>query len=134
MLKFVMTLALFATSVCGCATGSSKAKAESGSMGTADLTVTNVLDDSYRIYFVPYSGAPQVYLGRVQAGSTKKLRIKLTAGTYEDTRLLAVAMHNVAWGRTITATLLRKLKPGDLIRWDLNGNHLEWIGLGETDY
>jgi hypothetical protein len=134
MLKFVMTLALLATSVCGCATGSSKAKAESGAMGIADLTVTNVLTDSYRIYFVPYTGAPEVYLGRVQAGSTKKLRIKLPAGNYEDTRLLAVALHDVGRGRAIAATLLRQLKPGDLIRWELNGNHLEWSGVRETDY
>jgi hypothetical protein len=134
MLKFVMALILFATSICGCASGGSKAKTGSESMGTADLTVTNVLTDSYRIYFVPYSGAPEVYLGRVQAGSTKKLRIKLPAGTYEDTRLLAVALHDVGRGRAIAATLLRQLKPGDLIRWELNGNHLEWIGVQETDY
>jgi len=53
--------------------------------------------------------------------------------TFRRTRLLAVAMHNVAWGRTIGATLLRKLKPGDLIRWELNGNHLEWVGVSENE-
>ena len=115
----------------GCASTQSQQGNELKSLNTVDLTVVNVLTDSYRIYFVPYTNS-QVYLGRVTAGETRKFRIKVPAQRYDDTRLQAVSMHRSFEARSIEATLLRELKPGDVIRWELNGNHIQWTGAREN--
>lgn len=115
----------------GCGARGAKVGGEFEHLNTADLTVVNVLEDSYRIYFVPYPGS-QIYLGRVTPGSTGKFRIKLTAGRYQDTKLLAVSTHRTFGARSIEATLLRDLQGGDLIRWELSGNHLQWTGATEN--
>jgi hypothetical protein len=115
----------------GCAGTQSQEGSDLKSLNTVDLAVVNVLTDSYRIYFVPYTNS-QVYLGRVSAGETRRLRIKVPAQRYDDTKLLAVSMHRSFEARSIEATLLRELKPGDVIRWELSGNHIHWTGAREN--
>lgn len=115
----------------GCGATKTQQGSELESLNTVDLTVINVLTDSYRIYFVPYAKS-QVYLGRVTAGETKKFRIKVTAERYDDTKLLAVSMHRSFEARSIEATLLRELTPGDVIQWELSGNHVQWTGATEN--
>lgn len=127
--KVIYTLA--AALMVGCGARGAKVEGEFEHLNTVDLSVVNLLEDSYRIYFVPYSGS-QVYLGRVTTGSTGKFRIKLTAERYQDTKLLAISTHRTFGVRPIEATLLRELKGGDLIRWELSGNHIQWTGATEN--